>query len=271
MLRDRLGIVLLLLPPMIWIFAQGGWLYGVAVTLVLLLAGAEFGLLFRRLGLRPSVPLILAGVGVLSLSRLVEGLGVGPALTGLCLVSMVWHLVDFERGAPRSGTDFAVTVAGFVYVGWIGSYLIALRGLPDGEWWLLLALPSVWLGDSAAYFVGKAIGRHRLSPRLSPKKTWEGYLAGIGVGAASGAGLALIWHVGAGPDSAVSAWTGVLLGTVVATLAPLGDLGISMFKREVGVKDSGTLLPGHGGVLDRLDSWIWAAALGFYVVSGLSG
>lgn len=271
MLRDRLAIALLLLPLVIWVIADGGWLYIGAVTLVLLLAAAEFGLLFRRLGLRPSVPLILIGVLVLVVGRASALLPVEGALTALILVSMIWHLVDFERGAPHSGSDFAVTIGGFLYVGWIGSYLITLRQLPDGLWWLMLALPAVWLADSAAYFVGRAVGRHRLSPRLSPNKSWEGYLAGIVVGALSGAGFALLWQIGAGSDSGVTGLNGMIVGAVVSILAPLGDLGISMFKREVGVKDSGNLLPGHGGALDRLDSWIWAAALGYYLASGLAG
>ncbi len=270
MLRERVAIALLLLPVAIWVIADGGWLFVGAIALVLVLAAAEFGLLFRRVGLRPSLPLILVGVVVLVLGRIGAGFPVEAALTALILISLTWHLVDFERGAPRSGTDFAVTVGGFLYVGWIGSYLILLRRLPDGLWWLMLALPAVWLADSAAYFVGRAVGRHRLSPRLSPNKTWEGYLGGIVIGALSGAGFALVWRIGAGPDSAVTALNGTILGAVVSILAPLGDLGISMFKREVGVKDSGSLLPGHGGALDRIDSWIWAAALGYYLAVGLA-
>jgi phosphatidate cytidylyltransferase len=270
MLRDRVAIALLLLPLVIWVVADGRWLFVGGVTLVLALAAAEFAILFRKLGFRPALPLIVVGVVALTLSRAAAGLWAGSVLTALCLASMAWHLVDFERGAPRSGTDFAITVAGFVYLGWIGSYLIVLRQMHDGLWWLLLALPTVWLADSAAYFVGKAIGRHRLSPRLSPKKTWEGYLAGVVMGAVSGAALALVWQIGAGSASAVTAANGTILGTGVALLAPLGDLGVSMLKREAQVKDTGSLLPGHGGALDRLDSWIWAAVLGFYLANWLA-
>ena len=75
-------------------------------------------------------------------------------LAVVALLSMTWHLVDYERGAPRSGTDFAVTLAGIMYLGWIGAYLISLRSLPEGQWWVLIALPVVWIADSAAYLLG---------------------------------------------------------------------------------------------------------------------
>jgi phosphatidate cytidylyltransferase len=262
---------LLLLPLALWVIADGGWLYLAAVGLVLVLAAAEFALLYRRNGFRPSLALVVAGAAALTLSRFISGFEQAPLLlTALFLVAMTWHLVDFERGAPHSGTDFALTVAGILYLGWIGAFLISLRRMPDGEWWLLVALPSVWLADSAAYFVGRAMGRRRLAPRLSPKKTWEGYWAGVAGGALSGALFGAVWRVGAGPASALDAGNGLLLGLVIGALAPLGDLGESMFKREIGVKDSGTLLPGHGGALDRLDSWLWAAVIGFYLATWLA-
>ncbi|MGH2605121.1 MAG: phosphatidate cytidylyltransferase, partial [Anaerolineales bacterium] len=132
--------------------------------------------------------------------------------------------------------------------------------------WLLTALPAVWFADSAAYFVGKAIGRTRLSPRLSPKKTWEGYLAGILAAGVGGAGLAALWGLAADPSGFRPA-AGLWLGLAIGTLTPLGDLGISMIKREVQVKDTGRLLPGHGGALDRMDSWLWAGVLGYCAAS----
>jgi phosphatidate cytidylyltransferase len=180
---------------------------------------------------------------------------------------MTWHLVDYERGAEKSGSDFAITLGGVVYLGWIGSYLISLRQIADGRWWFLVAMPSVWLADSSAYFIGKWIGKHRLSPRLSPKKTWEGYIAGIIIGGLTGLGFTYIWKIGAGNMSSLDPQIGLITGLIISILAPLGDLGISMFKREINVKDTGNLLPGHGGALDRIDSWIWAGVIGYYVIS----
>jgi phosphatidate cytidylyltransferase len=92
---------------------------------------------------------------------------------------MAYHLFQYERGSQRAGTDFAVTLSGILYIGWLGAYLISLRRLPDGLWWLLTVLPAVWLADTGAYLVGSRFGRHKMTPRLSPKKSWEGYLGGI--------------------------------------------------------------------------------------------
>jgi len=271
MLRDRVIVALLVIPPVFWVITVGGWSFALTVALVACIAVAEFGMLYRRQGLRPAVPLMVAGVLALLAARHLSGFGSTPTLlAGLCLIGITWHLVDYERGAERSGTDFAITLAGTVYVGWLAAYLISLRQLPDGKWWVLLALPTTWLADSAAYFVGRAIGRHRMSPRLSPKKTWEGYLAGVVGGALGGGGLGLLWNLWAGPASLVNGAHGLVLGLAIGGLSPLGDLGISMIKREVGVKDTGNLIPGHGGALDRIDSILWAGVLGFYLAGVLA-
>ncbi len=266
MLRQRLLVTVVILPVGLWVFAVGGWLFAAAMALVLALAAREYAGLFRRGGLRPSALILMAGTAALVLARQSRGFDDSAAvLAGVALAAMAWHLVDFERGAPRSGTDFGVTLGGIAYLGLVGAYLVSLRNLPDGLWWLLISLPAVWIGDSAAYFVGQAYGRHKMAPRLSPKKSWEGYLAGITGAALAGAGLAAL--VGdvfqQAPTVTVSA--GLILGLVLGVVTPLGDLGISMMKREMKVKDTGTLLPGHGGVLDRIDSWLWAGVLGYYL------
>lgn len=271
MLRERTSIVILLFPILAWMIADGGWFFAIAIAIVCALAAKEFGQLFQVYQLRPSILLLVSGTLALSIARSLGGFDLSvPVLTIICLITMAWHLVDYEFGAPRSGTDFAITITGIIYLGWIGSYMISLRAIPDGKWWFLIALPAVWLADTAAYFIGSWIGRHKLSPRLSPKKSWEGYLAGILAGALSGTLFALLWRIGAGVDSTVIAMRGLIVGGILAMLAPLGDLGISMIKREVQVKDTGNLLPGHGGALDRLDTWIWAGVLGFYLVSWLT-
>jgi phosphatidate cytidylyltransferase len=265
MLRERIAIALLLLPVVLWVIGVGGWTFALAVALVLGLCAAEFVLIFRRIGQRASMPLVVGGAVVMAITRAWSGFEHAPIiLSALCLLGMTWHLVDYERGAPASGTDFALTLGGVLYLGWIGSYLISLRSLADGEWWFLTALPSVWLADSAAYSIGTRFGRHKMPPRLSPKKSWEGYLAGVAAGAVSGAALGALWRLGAGPDSTLGAWTGMACGLLVSLLSPLGDVGISMIKRQMQIKDSGTLLPGHGGALDRVDSWLWAGVLGYY-------
>jgi phosphatidate cytidylyltransferase len=271
MLRERVIVALLVLPPVIWLITVGGWAYVLVVALVASLAVGEFGALFRHSGLRPSLWIMIVGTLVLVASRWAPGsVDLPLVLAGVCLAAITWHLVDYERGAERSGTDFAVTVGGTLYVGWLASYLVALRGIADGEWWVLLALPTTWISDSAAYFIGRAYGRHAMAPRLSPKKTWEGYLAGIVGGVAAGWALGVGLNALAGPSSLVTGVHGAALGIVIGLLSTLGDLGISMIKREVGVKDTGRLIPGHGGALDRIDSLLWSGVFAFYLVSILA-
>lgn len=269
-LRLRVAIVLLLLPFLAWVMADGAWLFTLTFASVLSIAAAEYALIFRRQGYRPALPVVVLGVFALAVGRFIWGFDrVVHMLVGLCLLSQLWHLVDYERGATQSGTDFALTAGALILLGVVGPYLISLRLMPDGLWWILVVLPAVWLADGFAYLVGMAIGRHPLSPRLSPKKTWEGYLGGVLGGSLGGLLLTLLWRSGANQTHFFTWVNGLILGTSLGILTPLGDLGISMFKREFKLKDTGNLLPGHGGMLDRLDSWLWAGVLGFYLVSWL--
>jgi len=262
MRRERIIVALLLMPTVFWLVAAGGWAFNLVILLILTLAAIEFGRVFQTSGLRPALVLLASGTPLLAGARALYPAYSTPLFTTLILLVMVWHLVDYERGAQTSGTDFAVTLAGLVYIGWIGSYLLSLRGMEHGLWWFMLALPSTWIADSAAYLVGSRWGKHHLAPRLSPNKTWEGYLAGVVAGIVFGALFGMLWRIGAGSESLLSGASGAIMGGVLSTLCTLGDLGISMFKRQLQVKDTGHLLPGHGGALDRIDTWIWAAALG---------
>ena len=266
MLRERSAIALLLFPLIAWVIADGSWLYSVSIIGILAMAAYEFGSLFYAGGYRPAIPLLLIGVVSIVLVRIYFGFEVDTILlAGIVLVALTWHVIDFERGAPKSGTDFALTLTGLLYVGWIGAFLITIRRMPDGLWWFLLSLMSIWIADSAAFLFGRRFGRHKLAPRVSPKKTWEGYLAGIGMGIFCGAGMGLLWRIGAGPLAGINAMSGAIVGGVISTVAPIGDLGISMLKRQIGEKDTGTLLPGHGGALDRIDTWLWSAVIGYFL------
>ena len=238
--------------------------YFFVITVILLLAAWEYARLFRAAGFFPSDILVVGGVLlILSIRQFYPEMS-GLALAFLGLATMTWHLMAYESGRDQAATDFGITIGGFVYLGWIGAYFIDLRALPDGLWYLLLSLGSVWIADSAAYFIGSRFGRHKLSPRLSPKKTWEGYWGGVLFGTFGGAGLALLWPVLGGPE--IPWWQAGLLGLGLSLLTTLGDLGESMIKRQANCKDSSNLIPGHGGFLDRVDSWLWAAILGYYFV-----
>jgi phosphatidate cytidylyltransferase len=184
------------------------------------------------------------------------------------LLAMAAHILRYEYGRDLAAVDFAVTVAGIVYLGWLGSYLLDLRQMPQGGWWLMIILPIIWAGDTGAYSIGSAYGRHKMTPRLSPKKSWEGYFAGLLTSIVVGAFFAYAFS-SLSPQplkGMITALQGGFLGLVIGALAPLGDLGESMFKRQGGLKDSSNIFPGHGGFFDRIDSWIWGAALGFFII-----
>jgi phosphatidate cytidylyltransferase len=268
MLLQRTLVTVILLPLGIAAIVAGGAWFALLVALILGLAAREYAGLFRSGGLQPASFLIVGGVLVIAAGRYIYGFEQDATVfTVLVMASLVWHLRAYEAGRDEAGTDFATTISGIFYIGLLGSYMLALRALPDGEWWLLLALPSLWLADSAAYFFGTKFGKHKLAPRLSPKKSWEGYFSGVVFGALGGPLLLLLYRSLGLPDGAAfttanAAWLGLAMGV----LPTLGDLGESMIKRQVGVKDSSSLLPGHGGMFDRIDSWLWALPIGYYLI-----
>lgn len=165
---------------------------------------------------------------------------------------------------PRKESFFASwvwTMAGILYVGWLLSYLVALR-LEVGRSWVFLAIFTTFGSDMAAFFVGRALGKHRLAPRISPGKTWEGAVAGV-----FGAIIASLIVV-AVFSMPLSFGQAILLGLLVSIFGQIGDLLESLFKRNMGVKESGKLLPGHGGLLDRMDSVVFAGIVVylFYII-----
>jgi phosphatidate cytidylyltransferase len=274
-LRDRMAVSVLLLPFVFLIVQVGGWLYLIAVLTILLFAAIEFGGLFITMHQRPAVPLLVAGVALLVAAEQLPWLnpwGLLPVL--IVLAGLAWHLLDYERGAPASGTDFVVTMGGIFYLGLLGRCFVALRAAPDGMWWLLTVLGSVFLADTGAYSFGRLFGRRfirrPLAPRLSPKKTWEGLAGSVLIGALGAGLLGLCWQIAVGPASLLNWQTGVIVGALVGLFGQLGDLGVSMFKRQAGVKDTGALMAGHGGALDRIDSWLVAMAVGYYYVQLLA-
>jgi phosphatidate cytidylyltransferase len=242
----------------------GGHYFVILITLLLGIAAWEYGRMFRLVDFNASEPLLVGGVVLVAVVRHYFPDYAAVVFSLLILAAMTWHLVDYERGRDRAATDFAVTAGGIIYIGWIGAYLIDLRFLTDGLWWILYVLPAIWFADTAAYFIGSRFGKRRLSPRLSPKKSWEGYLAGVLFSTVGTAGLTVLWHSLGGPD--VMWWQGAALGAMLSILTLLGDLGESMFKRQAGVKDSSNIIPGHGGVFDRMDSWLWGGVLGYYFI-----
>jgi phosphatidate cytidylyltransferase len=262
-----LGLAAVGLPAIIY----GGVFYFLLMAIVLAGSAWEYIRLFRAVRSEPSEMITIGGVLVLATARFFFEEVAIPLFVFFVLLAMAVHIVAYERGRDLAALDFAVTVTGIVYLGWLGSYLLDLRQLPQGGWWLMIILPIIWAGDTGAYSIGAAYGKHKMTPRLSPKKSWEGYFAGLFTSVIVGAFFAYAFST-QGPQplgGLITPLQGGFLGLVIGTLAPLGDLGESMFKRQGGIKDSSNIFPGHGGFFDRIDSWIWGAALGYFVIQFL--
>lgn len=267
MLKTRLIVIIIMIPALIWIAALGGLPYGVFITLVCGLAAWEFWRMFFRGGYAPSAVLTIGGAVVFCLNAYFQWNALQEILTVLMMLAALLQLIKYE-GDGKTGTSnavvgFCVTLAGSLYWGILGSYLIHLRNLPDGLWWLLLALPAVWASDAGGYLIGSRFGKHHMNARISPKKTWEGYFGGLLFSLLVTALLGALWHLRV---ETVTWQDGLLMSALIAVIAPVGDLTASMFKRYFSLKDSSHLIPGHGGVIDRIDTWIWAAAIGYYFV-----
>ena len=269
MLSQRLIVAILIIPLTVGAVYAGGWIYAVLILALLGTSAWEYWRMFQKGGLYPSRAILIGGVLLLAASRAWLGFTFSHlVLSAIILLAMIVHTIAYERGIDCSASSFAATLSGVLYLGWIGAYLFSLRNLPDGAWWTLTVVPSAALADSGAYIFGKRFGRHQFSTRVSPKKTWEGYLGGILFGTVLTVLLAALWHLRA---PAVTPQAGLIIGAVISIFCPFGDLGESMLKRQFGLKDSSSLLPGHGGMFDRIDSWLWAGVIGYYLVLWLTG
>lgn len=175
-------------------------------------------------------------------------------LTTAIVLPLLWLVLRQHREGAFLG--WAWTLAGILYVGWLLSFLVALR-LEAGRNWVFFAFFTTFGSDTLAFFVGRALGRHHLAPRISPNKTWEGAIGGV-FGAIV-VGLLFVLptplHLPLGYGQAI------LLALLVSVFGQLGDLTESLFKRNAGVKESGTVIPGHGGFLDRMDSIVFAGVV----------
>lgn len=260
MLRQRIISSLILIPILIaavwfgepWVSLLAGAFAGIGTI--------EFCRLARSAGWNPFLfPAILLVVLFIvaahSDDRRVMPLMVNAAV----LVPLFRLLWNPEQG--KAFTNWAWTIGGVFYLGWTMSHFVLLRDLPDGRDWVFLTLFATFASDTFSYFVGRAFGRHPLAPRISPKKTWEGAIGGVGGAAGATVLLAII----TGLDEIGYAKI-VPLGLLLSFFAQAGDLAESVLKRNTTAKDAGHLIPGHGGVLDRLDSIVFTVVLVYYWV-----
>jgi phosphatidate cytidylyltransferase len=260
MLKKRLLTALVGLPLVVvavWFDEPLSWFTVLAVVWGILAI-----LEFYRLVATFKVPLLtLFGViwtALFILSPHVKYELTAPILfTSGVVVSLIWLVLRSQRDGAFAG--WVWTMGGVLYLGWLLSYMVALR-LEGGPGWVLFAIFTTFGSDTTAYFIGRALGKHPLAPHISPHKTWEGAAAG-----ATGAVLVSLLFILPTPvQLPLVYWQAMVIGLLVSVLGQFGDLAKSILKRNVGVKESGDLLPGHGGVLDRTDSIVFAGVVVYY-------
>ncbi|MGH7303450.1 MAG: phosphatidate cytidylyltransferase [Candidatus Rokuibacteriota bacterium] len=261
----RVGSSIVLIPVFVWVTTGApAWVFQLLVVAASVVACAELARMFQRTG-RPISPWLAVGVGGALTASFATSLYASPSAGGplvqwmptpeLVLVLGVGLIASaplWTSGRPHVEST-ANTLFGAVYVGWLLGYAIWLQGRADGPPLVLFLVGVTWAGESAAYLVGSSLGRRRLAPILSPGKTVEGAIAQIivSVGAALALGAWLLPACGL----VGAAGAGVILGVI----GQVGDLAESAIKRSIGTKDTGGLIPGHGGMLDRIDSLLFNA------------
>ncbi len=256
MFSTRVLSTLILAPIVVGLIWIGGWPFNILLVVFLSIAAIEFAQVLRRGGFQPPVFFTIVLIIISIADVLFPDVHLlRPAIAFVLISSLTWQL--FNRTSTPT-VNWALALIGGLYLGIAGAHFILLRQLPNGERWLLLSLIGTWLADSGAYLVGSRIGRHKMTPALSPKKSWEGLIGGIVISTLLNMIVAAILEL--------PIIHGAALGLIGATIGLPGDLSISMIKRQVGVKDAGKLIPGHGGALDRLDSMLFTVIVSYYYI-----
>jgi len=264
MLRQRLLVAAVGLPLLLALTALGGVAFAAALAIVLAAGALE---LSTAAGLSPRRPeaLVAAAIAAGFVPAAYGHADIAGALIVLAIaLPLIAAVVRLERSGddemPQGLPAWLVLPLAALYIGWLGHYLLGVRRFPDGARWFLVLLLGTFAADTGAYGTGRLFGRHRLAPRVSPAKTVEGAAGGlIAALVATTALAALLGLPGSPPLTA-------LLGFCLGIAAEAGDLAESLIKRRLGVKDMSHVLPGHGGVLDRLDSLLLAGPVVYFFV-----
>lgn len=246
--------------------ALGRYVTGVVFGIMAGVAALEFYTMSRRESRLPNELFGVAAAAFMPMAAALWGMtGLSAVMTALIVASLVWH-VAFVRVRTA---DTATTVFGALYTGFLLAYLVLIIDVfAEGTVLALAVVIGVWANDSFAYLIGSTIGRHKMAPRISPKKSWEGFVAGL-------LGTVSVWVllVTLAPrvfprlqDTGLSVPWAIATGLAVGIAVVIGDLAESRMKREAGVKDAGNILPGHGGFLDRLDSLILVCLVAYWML-----
>lgn len=258
MLLPRVLTAAVGIPLLLFLIHWGGLPYALFISGICALALYEYETILTMGGRPVQRVATMAGGAALSLCLALGG-PVSLVFSALVILFLMVEMLSREHSLDR----LALSLLGAVVLGWMLGHLALIRDLrPDGEKISFFLFVSVWVMDTSAYAAGKTLGRHKLAAVLSPKKTWEGAAAGF----AAAMGFALFYRSIALKDS-LTVQQALILGVLIGVSGQLSDLAESMIKRAVGAKDSGNLLPGHGGVMDRFDSFILSAPIVYYYMA----
>ena len=258
-LVSRILVAAVLLPLVIGLVYLGGWWLFALAIVGGLLALHELYVMARELR-----PLVLGGyLGFVTTLLGLQLGGIDWMLGGLLATFVLAFVVYGLGGVRQSATmSFAITVLGVAWVGAGIGCLLLVRDIPEFGFWAVMAvLFTVFAADTGAFFFGRTLGRHRMAPAISPNKSWEGFVGGVV--AAIGMAFVILYK---DRDEFLTIPESLVLGLVIALAAVLGDLFESAVKRDLDVKDSGRVLGGHGGMLDRLDSLLWAGPAAYFAI-----
>lgn len=265
MLAKRTISAILISMVVLVLAIAGGWIYTIGVALILTIASWEYTQMFFHGGYAPARISISASTLLCTIASYYTGFEPFMVVFSFCIFLVItYHIATYEKEHQTAGIDLAASLSALVFIAFLGSFLVRLRFLQDGLFWVITAVAPAGASDIAAYLIGNRFGRHKLAPKLSPGKTVEGYLAGIIAAALTGfasGSLAAAWHANIPP------LYGLVIGAIVGVTCPLGDLGKSLIKRQFDLKDTGHLIPGHGGVLDRIDTWLWAGPFAYFLIT----
>ena len=263
-LTTRILVAAIIIPLIVGFLLIDGWPFAVFFSLALCVAVWEYWRMFRVAGYAPSLLILLLATGSIFILRFLSLESyIGLWLSLLVLLSLADAVRQQALNIPHATLNFTITVSGALYIGWLGSYLALLRMQELGLYWTMLIIFATAMTDTGGYLFGSLFGKHRIAPSISPKKSWEGYVGGIIVGGLSTWLAAAILHI---YFPQILPLHGLIIGTVLSILVPFGDLAESMIKRQFQIKDSSHILPGHGGIFDRIDSSLWAIVIGYYLV-----
>lgn len=264
MLGKRIVSGLIIIVVALALVILGGWVFTVGVAAILSMAAWEFATLFEKGGYAPAKIILTAGTFLTALvAKSGDNLYIAAIFGLLILVITLYHVLTFSRHQNSAAFDLAASLAGAAFITFTGNYLIQLRFLPEGLFWLLQCILPAGISDVGAFFIGSLFGHHKIAPDLSPNKSWEGYFGGMFTSVLLGYGTGLFLS---SYSATFSGARGILIGLVVGILSPLGDFAKSIFKRQFGLKNTGNLIPGHGGVLDRIDTWLIAGVVSYFMI-----